>query len=202
MSRLQVDLEPLQFPVLVHTSERTTRERYRAFCQANSNLRIEMTAAGEIIVMPAAHSRTGEQNSRISSQLLIWADIDGTGVAFDSSAGFDLPNGANRSPDASWVLKSRIAALTPEQRDEYFPLCPDFVVELRSRSDSLASLKDKMQEYMGNGCRLGWLIQPDRKRVFIYKSAVCFSVVDGFDRVISGEEVLPGFNLDLSLLTG
>ena len=196
MSRLQVDLEPLPFPVLVHTTERTTRERYRAFCQANPNLRIEMTATGEIIVMPAAHSRTGEQNSEISMQLGIWARKDGRGVAFDSSAGFDLPNGSNRSPDAAWVLETRITVLPPLEQDGYLPLCPDFVIELRSRSDSLPGLKEKMQEYMENGARLGWLIDPVAQQVFVYLPGKEPEYMARPDR-LSGEDVLPNFVLEL-----
>ena len=201
MPRMQVVLDALRSDeedaVLVHTRKRLTRERYHAFCLANPDLRIELTASGEIIVMPPAHSRTGEQNAEITYQLTHWARYDGTGIAFDSSTGFDLPNGSNRAPDAAWVPKRRIAGLSEEEREGYLPLCPDFVIELRSRSDSLRSLKDKMQEYIDNGARLGWLIDPLTNQVFIFRPG---QPPERGNRpeTLSGEEVLPGFTLELA----
>lgn len=120
--------------------------------------------------MPPAHSRTGYQNAELSRQLAEWTIRDGRGVAFDSSAGFDLPNGANRSPDCSWVLKSRIQSLTEDQRADYLPLCPDFVIELRSKSDRLATLQDKMIEFIENGARLAWLVDPLTRSVHVYRT--------------------------------
>ncbi len=124
----------------------------------NDDLRLELTAKGELILMPPAGSETGDRNSELNMQLRIWAKPGGTGVTFDSSAGFTLPNGAVRSPDASWVESSRWASLSAEQRRKYAPLCPDFVVELLSPSDSPSAMQDKMREYIENGARLGWLI--------------------------------------------
>src|SRR5687768_16040516 len=130
---------------------------------------MERLASGHVIIMPPAHSRSGRRNIRIATQLDVWALRDGTGIAFDSSTGFDLANGATRSPDAAWVLRSRIAALSPEEQEEFLPLSPDFVVELRSRSDRLQDLQEKMREYIDNGTRLGWLIDPKDRRAYIFR---------------------------------
>ncbi len=172
------------------------RREYADFVQANPDFRIERTAEGDVILMPPAHSRSGDQNAEITMQLRLWANSDGTGVAFDSSAGFDLPNGSNRSPDASWVRNSRLAALRPEEKEEYLPLCPDFVVELRSNRGRLAALKAKMEEYLGNGARLGWLIDPVEQRVYVYRPGKAPEIL-GTPAAVSADPELPGFTLDL-----
>jgi Uma2 family endonuclease len=171
MSRVQVVLDPpeLEEDGLRLCSQCLTREQYRAFCRANPDLRIERLASGEVIIMPPTHSRSGAQNALLIAQLVLWARKDGRGVAFDNNTGFDLPNGSNRSPDGAWVLKSCIDALSQEERAEYRPLSPDFVIELRSRSDRLSDLKNKMQEYIDNGTRLGWLIDPLTCSVHVYR---------------------------------
>jgi Uma2 family endonuclease len=199
MARLQVVLDPLESDeegVSLRTRE-LTREQYRALCHANPDLRIERLATGEVIIIPPAHSRTGHQNLQITSQLNSWAIKDGRGVAFDSSAGFDLPNGANRAPDAAWVLKSRILTLSEEERAEFLPLCPDFVLELRSRSDRLRDLQEKMQEYIENGARLAWLIDPIAGQALINRPG---AVVEELKEpaVLIGDPELPGFRLDLT----
>jgi Uma2 family endonuclease len=135
----------------------------------NDDLRLELTAKGELIVMTPAGGESGRRNFELTLQLGTWTKRDGTGVAFDSSAGFTLPNGAIRAPDASWIERSRYEALTPEQREKYPPLCPDFIIELRSPSDRLSTLQEKMAEYVENGARLGLLLDPTRKRVYVYK---------------------------------
>ena len=197
MSRLQLDLEPLEAGEEVLLSSRNlTREQYLAFCAANSDLRIERLASGEIEIMAPAHSRTGLQNAAITRQLGNWAESDGRGMAFDSSAGFDLPSGANYGPDAAWVLKSRIAALRADQKEDFLPLCPDFVVELRSKSDRLAKLKRKMQDYIDNGARLGWLIDPLTRTVYVYRPGVAEQEIAN-PTELSGDPELPGFRLDL-----
>lgn len=127
----------------------------------------------------------------------MWADEDRTGVAFGSSSGFKLPNGATRSPDASWVERSRLASLTPKQRKECFPLCPDFVIELRSSTDRLKRLKEKMEEYIANGARLGWLIDPLERKVYVYRPDAEVEVLDD-PATLSGDLVLPGFTPDLT----
>lgn len=146
--------------------------------------------------MPPTGTETGDRDSEINMQLRLWAKRDGTGVAFGSSTGFILPNGAVRSPDASWVVRSRWTSLTAEQRRRFAPLCPDFVVELRSPSDSLRALQDKMQEYMNNWARLGWLIDPEQRRVYVYRPGASVQELENPEKV-SGEPVLPGFVLDL-----
>ena len=176
-----------------------TDEQFAKFCALNDILRIERTAKGEIILMPPAHSNTGNRNIRVSTQLQNWTEQDGTGVAYDSSAGFKLPNGALRSPDASWISNSRLEALTSEQRSGFFEICPDFVIELRSTSDNLSMLQEKMQEYIDNGARLGWLIDPIAapKQVYIYRPQAEVVILDE-PETVSAEPELPGFTLDLS----
>ncbi len=173
-----------------------TEDQLLDLSSINRDLRLELTAKGELIVMPPAGGETSRRNIELAAQLWVWAKRDGTGVAFDSSGGFTLPNGAVRSPDASWVERSRLETLTPEQREKFLPLCPDFVIELRSPTDSLSVLRDKMQEYMNNGSRLGWLIDPRQKRVYIYRPEEPVQELKNPER-ISGVPVLPGFVLDL-----
>jgi len=197
--RLNVVIDPLptaEDDFVFFKTRSMTRESYLAFVQANPDLRIERKANGEVIVMPPAHSRTGFQNIRIASQVDAWAPLDGTGVAFDSSAGFDLPNGANRAPAAAWVLKSRIAPLTPEERDGYLPLCPDFIIALRSKTDRLSDLHEKMQEYIDNSARLGWLIDPISFQVFIYRPGIAPETLMR-PETLFGNPVPSGFTLDL-----
>jgi Uma2 family endonuclease len=162
----------------------------------NSDLRLELTAKGELVVMPPAGGRTSDRNSEINMQVRQWAKRDGTGTAFDSSGGFVLPNGAVRSPDAAWVENSRLQALTAEQREKFLPLCPDFVVELRSPTDSLRVQQDKMREYLENGAKLGLLIDPRERRVYVYRPEEPVQQLEDPPSV-SGEPVLPGFVLDL-----
>jgi Uma2 family endonuclease len=167
-------------------------------CQANQNLRLERTATGEIIIMPPTYPWTGQQNSGLNAQLWLWNRQTGLGITFDSSTGFTLPNGAVRSPDVSWVSNERWEALTEtQQKEEFSPLSPDCVVELRSSSDSLKKLREKMQEYMENGVRLGWLIDGKTKEVEIYRQGQYVEVL-GSPTTVSGEDVLPGFVLDLT----
>jgi Uma2 family endonuclease len=139
-----------------------TDRLFLRLCRANPDLRLERTATGELIIMPPAGSGSGGRNLKVAQQLANWVDASGQGVAFDSSAGFTLPNGAIRSPDASWVARDRWDALTPDEQEGFAPLCPDFVVELRSPTDRLPDLRDKMREYRAQGARLGWLIDPKR----------------------------------------
>lgn len=176
---------------------RMSRAEYVAFVRANPDLRIERTAEGEVIVMPPAHSRTGSRNFEIALQFGIWARQDGRGIGFDSSTGFDLPNGSNVAPDVSWVLTSRIDALTPEEQRDYYPLCPDFVIELRSDSDRLARVEAKMREYIGNGARLGWLIDPIERRAHLYRPGRAVEILER-PATLSGDPELPGFTLDLA----
>lgn len=173
-----------------------TDDQFLELCQINSDLRLERTAQGDLIVMPPTVWMTGVRNSEIGMQLNVWAKRDGSGVATDSSAGFKLPNGAERSPDAAWLLRSRLAALTPEQKEKFLPLCPDFVIELRSPTDRLSRIQAKMAEYIENGARLGWLIDPKTRRVHVYRPRQAIAILENPQQV-SGEPELPGFTLDL-----
>ena len=191
-------LSPENLPLLVHFQPvlQLTDDQFYELCQLNRELRIERTAQGELLIMPPAGWETSEYNAEICMQLRQWAKREGTGTTTDSSGGFILPNTAVRSPDAAWIRHDRLATLTAEQRRKFLPLCPDFVLELRSPTDSLSVLQDKMQEYMDNGAQLGWLIDPVRRQVFIYRPDLPVEQLEKPDSV-SGEPLLPGFRLDL-----
>jgi Uma2 family endonuclease len=187
------------FPVRFRPATRMGDEELFQLCAANSELRIERTAQGEIIVMSPTGGQTSRRNSALTAALYAWATKDGTGVTFDSSGAFLLPSGAERAPDVSWVHKARWDALTDEQRERFPPLCPDFVVELVSPSDALGEVQAKMREYMDNGARLGWLIDPGTRRVWVYRpahEAVCLESPTHVD----GAQVLPGFVLELATI--
>lgn len=173
-----------------------TSEQFYQLCEENPDLKLERNANGELIVMPPTGGETGKSNSKLNLQVGIWNDRTELGEVFDSSTGFTLPNGADRSPDVSWVEKSRWSALTPEQKEKFIPLCPDFVIELVSPSDSLKKSQEKMQEYMENGCRLGWLINRKKREVEIYRPGQDVEVLQS-PLTLSGENVLPGFVLNL-----
>ncbi|MBE9113476.1 Uma2 family endonuclease [Nodosilinea sp. LEGE 07298] len=172
-------------------------EQFYDFCRTNPDLRIERNANGEIVVMPPAFADTGNRNGRIFGQLYVWAEADGTGEVFDSSSGFTLPNGAMRSPDAAWILSDRWNRLEPEQQASFAPIAPDFVVELRPSSDTLASLQDKMAEYMANGVRLGLLIDRKQRQVYIYRPEQSPEILDN-PELVSCEPELPRFELKLA----
>jgi Uma2 family endonuclease len=174
-----------------------TPEQFEALALANPDLRLERTAAGELIVNPPTGGESGSRNLSISGQVDRWCEAhEDLGEGFDSSTGFILPNGARRSPDASWVSRARWEALTAKERKGFVPLCPDFVVELRSASDSLSTLQTKMREYIDNGARLGWLIDPQNQRVEIYRQQTEVEILIN-PTELSGEDVLPGFVLNL-----
>ncbi|MEG4288626.1 Uma2 family endonuclease [Microcoleus sp. C2C3] len=173
-----------------------TSEQFYQLCEENPDLKLERSAKGELIVMPPTGGETGKRNVKLTTQLDLWNEQTELGEVFDSSTGFTLPNKADRSPDASWVEKTRWSALTPEQREKFIPLCPDFVIELVSPSDSLKKAQEKMQEYMENGCRLGWLINRKKREVEIYRPGQDVEVLQS-SLTLSGENVLPGFVLNL-----
>jgi Uma2 family endonuclease len=180
----------------LHPVIKLTDEQLLELCALNSELWIERTAQGDLVIMPPAGAGTSDRNSELNFQLRLWAKQDQTGVAFESSAGFKLPNGAIRGPDAAWVRRSRLASLTREEKEKFLPLCPDFVVELRSPTDSLSMLQDKMQEYMANGAQLGWLIDPISRRVHVYRPQHHPEILEA-PKTIPGDSILPGFVLDL-----
>ena len=165
-------------------------------CQINEELRIERTAEGDLVIMPPEGGESSNRDTTFSTLLTLWAWQDGTGVTFGSSGGFILPNGAMRAPDAAWVLRSRLTPLSAEQKRKFLPLCPDFVVEIRSPSDRLSTAQAKMQEYLDNGARLGWLIDPDDRLVYVYRPSQPVERLES-PATISGDPVLPGLVLDL-----
>jgi Uma2 family endonuclease len=175
-----------------------SEDEFFRFCQANPNLRIERTANREIIVMSPAGGYSSYQNLQVTRQLGAWAEMDKTGIAFDSSAGFRLPNGAMRSPDAAWVRLSRLQELTHREKEQFIPLCPDFVIEVASPSDEISGLREKMREYVQAGLRLGWLILPRSTQVEVYTPSD-LHVLES-PNTLSGDPVLPGFTLDLAFI--
>lgn len=173
-----------------------TREQFYQLCEENPDLKLERNAQGELIIMPPTGGETGKSNSAINAQVWFWNEQNQLGEVFDSSTGFSLPNGAERSPDVSWVEKSRWDALTKEQKEKFIPLCPDFVIEILSPNDSLKKTQNKMQEYIENGCRLGWLINRRKQEVEIYRPGQDVTTLKA-PLTLSGESVLPGLVLNL-----
>ncbi|MGQ4645880.1 Uma2 family endonuclease [Lyngbya aestuarii] len=186
-------------PIVLHLQPiiDLTDDQFFEFCQINRDLHIERSATGELLIMPPTGSETGNRNAKLTVQLGVWAERDGTGIYFDSSTGFKLPKGAERSPDAAWVKRERWNALTAQQQKKFAPICPEFVVELRSPSDQLQPLQEKMQEYLENGTLLGWLIDRKNRQVYIYRPGLSVECLEN-PVSVSGESVLPGFVLDLS----
>lgn len=185
---------PLQFRFPIDL--KMTPEMYFDFCQANPELKLEQLASGEIVVMSPTGGESGDRSSEINYQLRAWAKRDGRGKVFDSNTEFRLPLGSARCPDGCWVELSRWNALSPADRKVFPPLCPDFVIELRSETDRLIDLQNKLDEYLANGARLGWIIDPFTKSVHVYRPGQPSEVLANPDTV-SGESVLPGFELDL-----
>lgn len=185
-------------PLTLHLAPvlRLSDEQLFELCQRNRDLRIEREASGDLILMTPAGGKSGHRNALILAQLTRWAEMEGTGETFDSSTGFMLPNGAMRSPDAAWIVRTRLAALSPDEQDRFLPMCPDFALELRSPSDSLPSLLGKLEEYVENGARLAWLIDPLERRVHIYRSTKQPEVLDE-PHAVAGDPELPGFVLEL-----
>jgi Uma2 family endonuclease len=191
-------------PLLLHctsTFRKMSDEEFFEFCRANPELRIERTAEGDLVIMPPTGGETGNRNFDLNVEFGIWARADGRGRGFDSSTGFILSNGAERSPDLAWVKHERWDALTAAQRAKFPPLCPDFVVELRSPSDDLESLQEKMEEYLANGAQLGWLIDPLERKVYIYRPTEAVRCLDDPPQV-QGDPVLPGFVLETRWVWG
>jgi len=173
-----------------------TQDQFFDFCQQNRKLRIERTAQGELLIMPPAGGESSQQNLAIGAQLYLWSKRDGTGEAFDSSVGYILPNGANRSPDASWVDKRRLANVSPAQRKKFLPLCPNFAVEILSPSDDLRKTEEKMEEYLANGMQLGWLINPRTRQVHVYRIRQSVQIIAS-PPLVAGDPELPGLVVDL-----
>jgi Uma2 family endonuclease len=177
-----------------------TDDEFFYYCQENPDHKFERDADGTIIVMGQPGGETGNRNSELNADLTIWNRSAKLGFVFDSSTGFLLPSSAVRSPDAAWVAADRWNVLSADERKKFPPLCPDFVVELMSESDSRRMAEDKMREYIDNGCRLAWLIDPRTETVRIYRADGSVKVIQGFDNTLPGEDVLPGFAFELKLL--
>jgi Uma2 family endonuclease len=174
-----------------------TDDEFFDFCQINSELRIERNKSGELLIMSPTGGTTGNRSGSVFGELYIWSRQDGTGLCFDSSTGFKLSMG-DKSPDASWIKLERWNTLSQEQQDKFAPICPDFVVELRSASDNLKPLQEKMQEYMREpGVQLGWLIDRKNRRVYIYRPGLPEDCLEN-PATVSGDPVLPGFVLEMS----
>ena len=187
----------VSLPATLELNIDLTDEQFFQLCQQNRDLRFERTANGELIIMPPTGSETSDRNADLTYQLRAWTRQNKLGKSFDSSGGFKLPNGAERSPDASWVKMERWNALTQAEKERFAPLCPDFVVELMSPSDSVEKTRAKMREYMANGARLGWLINRQQQQVEFYRPNREVEILSN-PQTLSGEDVLPGFILDFA----
>ena len=176
-----------------------SHEQFLDLALANRDLQLERNATGELIIMPPTGSYTGKINFDIAGQLWFWNRQNKLGEAFDSSTGFHLPNGSDRSPDAAWIKQEKWDTLSLEQKESFAPICPDFVLELRSQTDSLEKLQSKMREYIENGASLGWLIDQKNQRVEIYRPGKDVEILE-HPTSLSGEDILPGFILDLTEL--
>jgi Uma2 family endonuclease len=202
MVRTLTELEyPIPPELIALTHQCVTPEQFARLCGESRyrELRLELTSTGELIVMPPTGSETGRQNFNLTYQLGAWSKQDGTGVCFGNNAGFTLPNGAIRSPDAAWIRRERWDRLTEQQKTTFAPICPDFAVELRSASNTLTELHLKMLEYLENGASLGWLIDPFKRRVYVYRPGEEVAILDN-PETVSADPLLPGFKLDLTEL--
>jgi Uma2 family endonuclease len=186
-------------PIRIQVERRLNDDEFWDFCAQNADLRIEREANGDLIIMPPAGAETGFRNSDLNAQLATWAKQDGRGRVFDSNTEYILPDGAALSPDASWVSTERLDKFSKQQKKRFLALCPDFLVELTSPTDRLPRVKAKMEQWMSNGARLGWLIDADRQTVYIYRSAQQPEPLTGVDHVL-GEGPVDGFRLELSAI--
>ena len=195
MSRIHSQADPLIPPQLIGLNH-VTHEQFEEFCRDYPDLRLELTSSGELIVMPPTGYSTGKRCFNLVGQVAAWAKNDITGVGFGPSTGYTLPNGAIRSPDVSWMRREKCDRISKDEKDRFAHVCPDFVVELRSASDRLPPLINKMDEYMENGASLGWLIDPKKRRVYVFKAGEEMVVLEN-PAVVSGDPLLPGFELQM-----
>lgn len=197
MTTLLIQTGKVPLTVELPSLAQMTEQQFYEFCLANRDLRIERTAQGDVIIVPPVFSDTGNRNFNLAVQLGSWAEQDNTGIGFDSSTGFTLPNGATRSPDAAWIKQDRWNALSEVQQASFAPICPDFVIELRSASDALTGLQAKMQEYIDNGAALGWLIDRKHRTVHVYRPDQT-PIILNQPETVSGDPELPGFQLQMA----
>ena len=188
-------------PELIGLREPITPEQFEELCSLNRKLRLELTSTGELIIMPPTGFRTGVRNANLTYQLTAWTRKDGSGICVDSNTIFSLPNGAQRSPDAAWIKREKWDRLTEQEKERFGRFCPDFVVELRSISDRLTPLSAKMVEWMENGASLGWLIDPFKRRVYVYRAAQELLILEN-PETVSGDPLLPGFKLIMAEVWG
>jgi Uma2 family endonuclease len=198
---MQFGLANLELPVRIRLERAMTDEELMRFCAANEMVRVERDANGELIVMSPSGSGTGQKNSELIYQLTAWARETNSGVTFDSNAGFTLPDGSMRSPDAAWIAWPRWNALTKEEQERFAPICPEFVIELRSPSDSLPELQAKMRLWVANGAEVAWLIDPSRKTVEVYRPGREAEVLEG-GSAVEGDGPVVGFVLELGRVWG
>ena len=190
-----IEIETALWLALDVSSLKLTDDQLVCLFRDNDEYQFELSAKGELIIMSPANAKASMKNARLTIRLGTWAEQDGSGVTFDSSALFTLPNGAKRGPDAAWISKKHWDRLTDEEQESFSNLAPDFVIELRSKSDRLARLEQKMEEYMANGVRLGWLLDPIKNRATIYRPGRTPQEIDKPD-ILNGDPVLPGFRFD------
>jgi Uma2 family endonuclease len=193
-------MENVELRLTSHLKDTFTDDEFYGFCQMNPELKFERDKHGNILLVALNRGETGRKNTTINAKLYNWAEQSGSGIVFDSSTGFKLPNKANRSPDAAWVSHEKWNHLTKQEKEKYPPLCPEFVIELMSESDTLKEAQEKMEEYIENGCLLGWLIEPQTEDIYIYRVNKPVQILKGFHQKISGENVLQGFELDCAVL--
>jgi Uma2 family endonuclease len=187
MTTITLNLDPI-----IHLTD----EQFYQLCMANKDVSLELNAQGELIIVPPVGGESGRSEADLNFKVSLWNYQTKLGIVFSSSTIFQLPNGAKRSPDVAWIKLERWEALTEEEREKFPPLTPDFIIELRSKTDRLKTLQEKMQEYIDNGLRLGWLINPQDKEVEIYRIGKPVEIVQ-LSAVLSGEDVLPGFELQI-----
>ncbi len=187
-------------PLKISVIENMTDDEFFSFCQKNPDLRIERDEHFQIYIMAPTATITGLRNSDLNGELVIWNKKYKLGYVFDSNTAFTLPDNSVLSPDVSWMAKEKWDILPDEEKNKFAHVCPDFVIELKSRTDDMDRQKLKMQKWITNGCKLAWLICPDTEEVSIFRSRSSASRVEGFNNKISGEDILPGFELDLSIL--
>ena len=185
--------------LVLHLGLKMDADEFYDFCMRHEDLNLELSSEGDLIIVPPTGGKTGNRNSKLNLRFGLWAENDGTGLTFDSSSMFSLPNGAKRSPDLCWIKKERWEALSEKEQEKFSPICPDFVVELRSPSDSLKRLQKKMEEYVENGAQLGWLLDPSTRRVYVYRPGAELEVLED-PETVSGEPLLRGFALDVRAL--
>ncbi len=197
---MKVTIENININVTGNLSDDMSDEEFFHFCTQNRDLRIERDSNRQIYIMAPTGFETGGFNSDINAELNFWNRKNKNGKVFDSSTGFTLPDRAVFSPDAAWISNEKISKLTKEQRKIFAPVCPDFIVELKSKSDTIPELQNKMLKWIENGCALAWLLIPEKEEVHIYRGDGSIEIVKGFNKKLSGENILPGFQLDLSIL--